>query len=103
MKVMISQPMRGKTNGQIKEERKSLVEKLSSKGYEVVDTIISQTAPKDIDESIYYLSKSIADIGKVDAVVFMKGWETARGCVIEHEVAKNYGKFILEEEKWAME
>lgn len=97
MKVMISQPMRGKNNQQIKEEREELVEKLKSKGYEVADTIISEEAPKNIDASIYYLSKSIAFIGNVDAVVFMKGWETARGCQIEHEVARKYGKFIMEE------
>lgn len=97
MKIMISQPMRGKNNQQIKEEREELVEKLKSKGYEVADTIISEEAPKNIDESIYYLSKSIAFIGSVDAVVFMKGWETARGCQIEHEVARKYGKFIMEE------
>lgn len=99
MKVMISQPMRFKTNEQIKKERENLIKKLNSKGYEVVDTIISQDAPKDSDESIFYLSKSIEFIGKVDAVVFMKGWENARGCVIEHEVARKYGKFIMEEEK----
>lgn len=99
MKVMISQPMRFKANEQIKKERENLIKKLNSKGYEVVDTIISQDAPKDSDESIFYLSKSIEFIGKVDAVVFMKGWENARGCVIEHEVARKYGKFIMEEEK----
>ena len=97
MKVMISQPMRDKNNRQIKEEREELVKKLKSKGYEVEDTIISEEAPKDTDEGIYYLSKSIAFIGNVDAVVFMKGWENARGCQIEHEVARKYGKFIMEE------
>ena len=95
MKVMISQPMRDKNNRQIKEEREELVKKLKSKGYEVVDTIISEEAPKDTDEGIYYLSKSIAFIGNVDAVVFMKGWENARGCQIEHEEARKYGKFIM--------
>ena len=97
MKVMISQPMPDKNNRQIKEEREELVKKLKSKGYEVVDTIISEEAPKDTDEGIYYLSKSIAFIGNVDAVVFMKDWENARGCQIEHEVARKYGKFIMEE------
>ncbi len=40
MKVMISQPMRGKTNEQIKEERTKLVKELEEKGLEVIDTII---------------------------------------------------------------
>ena len=35
MKVMISQPMRGKSNKQIRQERAELVQKLENKGYEV--------------------------------------------------------------------
>ena len=96
MKIMISQPMRGKTNEEIRLEREILIEQLESKGYVVIDTIISEEAPKDINEAIFYLSKSIEFIGKVDGVVFMPGWENARGCKIEYQVAKNYGKFIME-------
>ena len=94
MKVMISQPMNGKTNEEVREERKILVNELTEQGYEVVDTVISENAPKNCDEAIYYLSKSIEFISKVDAIIFMNGWEKARGCKIEYEVAKNYNKFI---------
>lgn len=81
MKVMISQPMRGKTNEQIRQERAELVQKLENKGYEVVDTVF-ENAPADEDVAIYMLSQSIRYIGKVDGIVFMKGWENARGCKI---------------------
>ncbi len=97
MKIMISQPMKGKTNEQIRKEREMLIRKLKSKEYEVVDTIINEKPLKNIDEAIYYLSKSIEFIGKVDAVYFMKGWEKARGCKIEHEVAVEYGKQVFYE------
>lgn len=97
MKIMISQPMRGKTNEQIRKEREQLVKKLKSEGHEVIDTIINEKLPKDINEAIYYLSKSIEFIGKVDAIYFMKGWEKARGCKIEHEVAVEYGKQVFYE------
>lgn len=97
MKVMISQPMRGKTEEQIRNEREALVKNLETEGYEVVDTIFAEEPPKDCDTALYYLSKSIEAIGKVDGVVFMSGWEQARGCKIEYEVAKEYGKFIKEE------
>ena len=96
MKVMISQPMRGKTNEQIKEERAELVKKLESQGHEVVDTVFEE-APADEDMAIYMLSQSIRYIGKVDALYFMKGWENARGCKIEHEVAIAYGKQVYYE------
>lgn len=97
MKIMISQPMRGKTNEQIRKEREQLVKKLKSEGHEVIDTIINEESPKDINGAIYYLSKSIEFIGKVDAIYFMKGWEKARGCKIEHEVAVEYGKQVFYE------
>jgi Asp-tRNA(Asn)/Glu-tRNA(Gln) amidotransferase A subunit family amidase len=94
MKVMISQPMRGKTLEQIQEERKSLVEELEKKGFEVIDTVLKERAPDECDAPVYYLAKSIEIMSKVDAVVFMQGWEDARGCRIEHQVASAYGKFI---------
>lgn len=95
MKLMISQPMRGKTNEQIRGERAELVKQLESEGHEVVDTIF-ENAPENEDVAIYMLSQSIRYIGKVDGVVFMKGWENARGCRIEYEVATAYGKFVKE-------
>ena len=93
MKLMISQPMRGKTNEQIREERAELIKQLEAEGHEVVDTVF-ENAPADEDIAIYMLSQSIRYIGKVDGVVFMAGWENARGCRIEYQVATSYGKFI---------
>lgn len=94
MKIMISQPMRGKTNEQIREERADLVKRLQEEGIEVIDTVFEE-APADEDMAIYMLSQSIRYIGKVDSLYFMKGWENARGCRIEHEVAVAYGKQVF--------
>lgn len=91
-KMMISQPMNGKTEEQIRNEREDVVKKLEDLGWEVVDTIFAEETPKDCDTALYYLSKSIEAIGKVDAVMFMNGWQNARGCKIEHEICKQYGK-----------
>ena len=93
MKLMISQPMRGKTNEQIKAERAELVKLLEAEGHEVIDTVFD-IAPKGVNEAIYFLSKSIEFIGQVDGVVFMPGWNNARGCRVEYQVAMEYGKFI---------
>lgn len=92
LKVMISQPMRGKTNEQIRKEREELIKRLEKDNFEVVDTIIVEDAPKGYSEAIYYLAKSIEFISKVDIVYFMKGWENARGCKIENQVCQEYGK-----------
>ena len=93
MKIMISQPMKGKTNEQIRAERVDLIKKLEEEGHEVIDTVL------DISENkspIYYLSKSIELLDQVDAVVFMEGWQEARGCRIEYTIAVEYGKFVKE-------
>ncbi len=92
MKIMISQPMRGKSNEQIREERAELILKLEAEGHEVIDTVL------DISENkspLFYLSKSIELLDKADAVVFMPGWQQARGCRIEEICAKGYGKFLM--------
>lgn len=98
MKIMISQPMRGYTEDIIRKNRKNLVNELKKQGYEVVDTIFTEEAPENCDKAIYYLSKSIEAMSKVDGVVFMKGWEQTRGCKIEYYVAQYYHKFIKMEE-----
>ena len=95
-KIMISQPMRGKTNELIKEERKVLVQELENNGYEVLDTVFDE-APKNVNEAIWFLSKSIEYLAQADIIFFMKGWEKARGCKIEHEIAVEYDKEIIYE------
>ena len=96
LKIMISQPMKGKSEEQIRNERAELIKELESKGHEVVDTIFTEDAPKNCDEAIYFLSKSIEAMSKVDAIIFMPGWENARGCKIEHEIAVRYNKLVKE-------
>lgn len=92
MKIFISQPMNDKTDEQIKEERKNIEKYFINRGDAVLDTLF------DFDENtspIYYLAKSIEYMTDADLVVFLPCWENARGCKIEYEVAKSYGKKIL--------
>ena len=96
-KIMISQPMRGKSEEQIRSERAQIVKKIEEKGYEIVDTIFAKESPEDCNNAIWYLAKSIDVISKVDAVMFMDGWQNARGCKIEHEICLQYGRTIMYE------
>lgn len=91
--------MAGKTPDQIESERKEAVEKLTNQGYEVIDTVIKEQPNPEVDESIWYLAKSIEYIGKVATMYFMDDWENARGCRIEHQVAKDYGRKIIYQTK----
>ncbi len=94
-KIMISQPMRGKTNEQIREEREQLIRILENEGFNVMNTIIENFDDKV--EPIFYLAKSLEYLANADCVFFMKGWEKARGCKIEHQVAVEYEKQIYYE------
>lgn len=90
MKVMISQPMNGLTDEEIKAEREEVI-KVINPEWKVLNTLFDV----EFDNPIYYLAKSIEKLAEADAVIFVPGWEKARGCKIEYEIAKAYGKFIL--------
>lgn len=96
MKIMLSQPMKGKTNEEIRKEREHLVKEIESNGDIVLDTIFDEV-PKNVDEAIWFLSKSIEYLAQADVVFFMKDWEYARGCKIEHQIAIEYGKKVMYE------
>ena len=92
MKAMICQPMNGFSKEEILEIRKPFVEMLEQNGIEVLDTLFD--LPNGKNSPCHYLAKSIEAIAEADSVIFVPGWESARGCKIEFEIAKNYGKYI---------
>lgn len=96
MKIMLSQPMSGRTTEEIKLERKGLVKQLESQGHEVIDTVFNFEGKDPYNCGLFYMGHSILAMSEVDAVIFMKGWENSRGCKIEHELALRYGLFIKE-------
>lgn len=91
MKAMISQPMRGKTEEEILSIRDTLKEMAVGSNFEVIDTLF------DFEDkpAIFYLAKSIEAMSEADVVIFAPDWEQARGCKIEFEIAKAYGKRII--------
>lgn len=98
MKVMISQPMRNRSEEDIIAGRKVIIEKLNNMHIEVIDTIFTEEAPEDYKAGVYYLGKSIQEMSKADALFMMDGWREARGCIIERQVAEAYGIKILYED-----
>ena len=97
-KFFISQPMRGKTDDEIKAERQSIIEKINElfsafTKIEIIDSFF-QGAPAKATP-LWFLGESIKLLGEADIVVFAKGWNKTNGCCIEHECADRYGKRIL--------
>jgi hypothetical protein len=91
-KVMISQPMNGISEDEIVKTHKNARVKLTRKGYEVVDQYLGQC---EASNRIACLGLSIETMAECQAVYFCNGWEDARGCRIEHEVAEEYGLDII--------
>lgn len=105
MKAMLSQPMNGKTDEEIMATREKAIKTLEAKGYEIVNTFFTDewhskecmTESGIVHIPICFLAKSLEKMSLCHAVYFCNGWENARGCIIEHEVAKAYGVQIIYE------
>lgn len=106
MKVMLSQPMAGKTDEEIIATRDKAVKTLTEKGYEVVNTLFTDEwySKENMEKRgvvqipLCFLAKSLENMSLCHAAYFCKGWEQARGCRIEHDAAVAYGLQILYEE-----
>ena len=97
MRVMVSQPMVGRSLEEINRERLSVINRLKEKGHEYVNTIIREQAPASRSQALWYLGKVLQIMSDCDAVLFMRGWDVARGCRIEHQAALDYGLQIMME------
>lgn len=106
MKAMLSQPMTGKTEEEIKETRERAIKALEKKGYEVVNTLFTdEWYSKEAMEQrgvvqipLCFLAKSLENMSLCHAAYFCKGWRQARGCRIEHEAALAYGLDVIYED-----
>lgn len=90
MKAFISQPMKGKTDEQIRKERAAVIAELEQRKHTVIESVFDP-APDNVQLSVWCLGRSIQLMAEADFVVFMKDWLAARGCRIEHEICKQYG------------
>ena len=105
-KAMLSQPMAGRTEEEIRETRERAVKVLEAKGYEVVNTLFtdewysneSMVKRGVVHRPLCFLAKSLENMSLCHVAYFCKGWEETRGCRLEHEAAKAYGLEVIYEE-----
>lgn len=103
---MISQRMNGLTDEQIIETRNRFLEYAKKENLEVVNTYFqdewysneSMSSRGVVQIPMCFLAKSIENMSLCHKAYFAKGWENARGCKIEHEIALKYGMEIIYEE-----
>lgn len=93
----ISQPMSGIQLNDVKRARQHIIEHFTSKGWIYVDNVITSFENDPAPKPLWYLGESLELMSKCDVVIFMAGWENARGCQLEHAACEAYGIHIIED------
>lgn len=100
-KLLISLPMAGKSEEEIRNkmaEYKENAEYLMGEELELIDNFLKVDAPEDIkDIGVWCLGRSIMMMADADVVYFGRGWRSARGCIVEYEVAYRYKILRIED------
>ena len=95
MKIFISQPMMGKSDGLIAAERKLIIERVKSMygdDAEILDSFFNDyNTPNIKHPPVAFLGKSLEVLAQADVAFFSSGWKSARGCHVEYDVARLYG------------
>lgn len=99
MKVMISQPMNGIPDSEVRRIQNELKERFAKYHIEVVDSFLTEEADTNLrNQGVFYLGRTIQKfLSDVDAVYFVNGWQRARGCKIERQICEEYGIMILDD------
>lgn len=97
MKVMISLPMSGIPDENVKERIKELKKKFAELHIEVIDSFLTNEVKDSYHPGVYYLGRTLMTfMHKIDAVYFDEGWEQARGCRVERNICNEYNIKILD-------
>ena len=97
-KVFISQPMKDKTDEEIKAVRAAVskyVANLYNDEAEIIDSFF-EGAPHDA-KPLWFLGKSIQLLSTADVAYFVGNWRDYRGCKAENYLCKEYGIKTIEE------
>ena len=100
IRIFISQPMNGKTNEEIEDKRNNIINRLTlqfaNESIEIIDSFFKDEPYEALP--LWYLGESIKLMSEADIVFFCEGWQTARGCQIEHDCALEYSMNTMYEE-----
>ena len=96
-KVMISQPMNGRSRDEILEVKNKAKAYLEDKGFEVVNTFFEEEFEMSNvkNKRVFYLGKSIEKMAECDAIYLCPDWQKADGCIAEKIIAELYGLKII--------
>lgn len=99
LKVFISQPMNGIPESEVMAVRDRIKDKMAKwfgKEIYIIDNYHHDNAPYNANP-VWHLGTSISMMYDADYVVFVKGYEKARGCLAEEFICKKYDLSMLYE------
>lgn len=97
-KIYIAQPMGGRSDEEILQERVSILKLMEDIVGPSIEEIPSFFRGEERDKlkPLRMLGMGLELMSDADTVVFAPKWEEARGCRIEHEAAIQYGYHIID-------
>ena len=85
--------MKGRTEEEIKasiQKMKKIAEIYEGEKLEITDSYIEDNVPKDNNQSIWFLSKSLEKLASADVFIGISDSWDWNGCYVEQEVAHRY-------------
>jgi len=101
--VFLSQPMAGLSKEEITKARNAIMEHLelnaqATFGYPTNFELLPSYV-ENATSSLDYFVQGLQQLPKADVAVFAKGWNKARGCLMEHQIASAYGVRVITQDE----
>ena len=93
-KLFVSVPMKGRTEKKKKktiDKMKKIAEIYEGEELELIDSYIDDNPPKDNNQAIWFLGKSLEKLATADIFIGISEVWDWNGCYVEQEVAHRYG------------
>lgn len=101
--AVISQPMKGIDPDKVTSQRKKAEAAVRAAGYEPIDTVYEEDFKYDVDNNdvvnpaLWHMGLALMRLSKAHAIYMCNGWDTTRGCRMEHQAAVAFGVDIMYE------
>lgn len=104
--AVISQPMKGIDPNKVKLQREKAEAAVRAAGYEPIDTVYEKDFTYDVNSNdkmeivnpaLWHMGLALARLSKAHVIYMCDGWDTTRGCLMEHQAAVAFGVDIMYE------
>ena len=101
--AVISQPMKGIDPNKVTSQREKAEAAVRAAGYEPIDTVYKEDFKYDVDSdniinpALWHMGLALMRLSKAHVIYMCDGWDTTRGCLLEHQAAVAFGVDIMYE------